>query len=282
MSLNTPDSIEQLQKDTTVQTVNFDTDVPKQDIFKDSATVSTSDPASTPNNIKSLFNVKTILIMTNVLLLILVVAVGYFLYLQHTELEKIKTSIKYNSDRSNNHGNAHVNSAINKVTSDVEQLKNILKNLEEKVEQLQTLEIQMQIEQQKKTEENSVANNEQILDETKNSNNIIGKTPEIQNIFFPSPYSDMSFSGKDASVTKNDSSMYVANYDTDNNSGKLTILDNANIERALNSPEMYLEPVCEYLNEFNSSKRISIIEPGVIIKDGEHWIVTKKIKIEFK
>jgi hypothetical protein len=45
---------------------------------------------------------------------------------------------------------------------------------------------------------------------------------------------------------------------------------------------MYLEPVCEYLNEFDSTKNIYVNEPGIIKKDGDHWIVTKKIKIEFK
>ena len=281
MSQNTAKGSEQLPKDTTVQTVSFDTDIPEPDVFMEQATARTTNPAPALDKIESLFNVKTVLIMTIVLLFI-IVAVGYFLHLQHKEIERIKNSIKRNADRGNTQGMSRIENNLNIVLSQVDQLQNIVTDLKEKVEQLQTLEDKVKTVQPEKTEGESIAVSEQISVETNDSDNIHEKISEIQNIFFPSPYSDMIFSGMDASDTKDNSSIYVVNYDKNKNSGELKILNDAKIERALNSPDMYLEPVCEYLNEFNSSKKISVIEPGSIRKDGEHWIVTKKIKIEFK
>jgi hypothetical protein len=45
---------------------------------------------------------------------------------------------------------------------------------------------------------------------------------------------------------------------------------------------MYLEYVCEYINEMKTNtNNINVVSPGSIKKDGEDWTVTEKIKIKF-
>jgi len=54
------------------------------------------------------------------------------------------------------------------------------------------------------------------------------------------------------------------------------------LSRALNSPNLYLETVCDYENQYNTlSKGIKVINKGEVSLEGEDWVVKKKIKIKF-
>jgi hypothetical protein len=110
------------------------------------------------------------------------------------------------------------------------------------------------------------------------------KVPEIKNklIYFPSPFEERRFAIEDVSETEKPTSLYVANVNANSNKGDISLIETADLSRALNSPNIYLETVCEYENAYNSeAKGIKVVEDGEVILDGEDWVVKSKIKIKF-
>jgi hypothetical protein len=110
------------------------------------------------------------------------------------------------------------------------------------------------------------------------------KDPEIKNnfIYFPSPFEERRFAIEDASPVEKPTSLYVANVNKNTNKGDISLIETADLSRALNSPNIYLETVCEYENAYNSeAKGIKVVEDGEVILDGEDWVVKSKIKIKF-
>jgi hypothetical protein len=110
------------------------------------------------------------------------------------------------------------------------------------------------------------------------------KVPEIKNklIYFPSPFEERRFAIEDTSEKEKPTSLYVANINANSNKGDISLIETADLSRALNSPNIYLETVCEYENAYNSeAKGIKVVEDGEVILDGEDWVVKSKIKIKF-
>jgi hypothetical protein len=110
------------------------------------------------------------------------------------------------------------------------------------------------------------------------------KVPEIENklIYFPSPFEERRFAIEDTSEKEKPTSLYVANINANSNKGDISLIETADLSRALNSPNIYLETVCEYENAYNSeAKGIKVIEDGEVVLDGEDWVVKSKIKIKF-
>lgn len=101
-------------------------------------------------------------------------------------------------------------------------------------------------------------------------------------IYFPSPFEDNRFSNEDVSETQVPFSLYVAEIEGNTNRGSISLIEKADLSRALNSPNTFLEPVCNYENAYSSStKEIKVIAKGDVVLEGEDWVVKTKIRIKF-
>lgn len=101
-------------------------------------------------------------------------------------------------------------------------------------------------------------------------------------IYFPSPFENNRFANEDLSETQVPFSLYVAEIEGNTNRGSIRLIETANLSRALNSPNTFLEPVCNYENAYSSSaKEIKVIAEGYVVLEGEDWVVKTKIKIKF-
>lgn len=109
---------------------------------------------------------------------------------------------------------------------------------------------------------------------------------QVQNpqktIYLPSPFEERKFAVEDVSENEKPLSLYVAKIDSKTNKGTISLIESANLSRALNSPDLFLETVCEYQNPYNALARgIKVINVGELYLHGEDWVVEKKIKIKF-
>ena len=92
----------------------------------------------------------------------------------------------------------------------------------------------------------------------------------------------LTFANEDASKEKTLDSLYLVEFDKQMQTGELSVIADADLSRALNSPDSYLETACAYDNEyFNNARTIQVTEKGEIKLDGEDWTVTKKVRIKF-
>tara|TARA_B100000787_G_scaffold115991_1_gene86563 strand:+ start:574 stop:1812 length:1239 start_codon:yes stop_codon:yes gene_type:complete len=101
-------------------------------------------------------------------------------------------------------------------------------------------------------------------------------------IYLSSPFQNLTFANEDASKEKTLNSLYLVEFDKQMQTGELSVMVDADLSRALNSPDSYLETACTYDNEyFNNARAIQVTEKGEIKLDGDDWNVTKKVKIKF-
>lgn len=79
-----------------------------------------------------------------------------------------------------------------------------------------------------------------------------------------------------------DDSYYLI--EIDNNKGKLSFnSNNSTLKRVLNNPDNYLKPFCENQNAFNQNAyKITTVEQGVLIKEGNMWKVQSKAVIRYE
>lgn len=155
------------------------------------------------------------------------------------------------------------------LTQELDELKNIIKNYkilskEDKV----ISQIKEVVEDQKApTMEFEIPKTEQAVKKL---------------IYFPSPFENNRFAAEDESEIVKPTSLYVAEIDEVSNKGIITLIENADLSRALNSPNIYLETVCEYENAYNpNAKGIKVIKDGEVVLENDDWIVLSKIKIKF-
>jgi hypothetical protein len=112
--------------------------------------------------------------------------------------------------------------------------------------------------------------------------NLIKTSTKSKTIYLPSPFEEQKFAVEDVSENEKPTSLYVAKIDSKTSKGTISLIETANLSRALNSPELFLETVCEYENQYNSlAKGIKVINVGELCLEGQDWVVTKKIKIKF-
>ncbi|MGJ8744903.1 hypothetical protein [Polaribacter sp.] len=101
-------------------------------------------------------------------------------------------------------------------------------------------------------------------------------------IYFPSPFDTDRFATEDVSESQVSFSLYVAEIDVNTNQGAISLIETADLSRALNSPNTFLEPVCNYENAYSSSAReIKVIAEGEVVLEGDDWVVKSKIRIKF-
>ena len=101
-------------------------------------------------------------------------------------------------------------------------------------------------------------------------------------VYLASPFQDSTFADEDASNVKTQSTIYQVDFNERTNIGVLSLIQDADFSKALNSPDSYLETACIYDNEYNNNSReIRVSEKGEIRLEGEDWIVTKKVRIKF-
>jgi len=101
-------------------------------------------------------------------------------------------------------------------------------------------------------------------------------------IYLSSPFQNLTFANEDASKEKASNSLYLVEFNEQMQSGELSVLVDADLSKALNSPDTYLETACTYDNEyFNNARAIKVTEKGEIKLEGEDWTVTKKVRIKF-
>ena len=112
--------------------------------------------------------------------------------------------------------------------------------------------------------------------------NIAQVNNPIKTIYLPSPFQDRRFAAEDASENEKLSSLYIAKIDSRTNKGSIRLIETANLSIAINSPNLYLETVCDYDNQYNAvAKGIKVTNPGEVFLEGEDWVVKKKIRIKF-
>jgi len=150
-----------------------------------------------------------------------------------------------------------------------------------------------QLKNEKFNNSNSGSSKERVITtidntiEDKKAEIIEFSTPKVEQtptklIYFPSPFENNKFTIEDVSETEKQSSLYVAEIDEESNRGIISLIETADLSRALNSPNTYLETVCDYENVYNSSaKGIKVMKDGEVVLEGDDWIVTKKIRIKF-
>jgi hypothetical protein len=110
------------------------------------------------------------------------------------------------------------------------------------------------------------------------------KVSEIKNklIYFSSPFEERRFAVEEASEMLNSNSLYVVRVDHNTNKGEISLISKADLTRALNSPDSFLETVCDYENAYSlKAKGIIVVEDGKAVLEGEDWVVKSKIKIKF-
>lgn len=101
-------------------------------------------------------------------------------------------------------------------------------------------------------------------------------------LYFPSPFDDLTFSDEDAKSELTTSSLYIVEVDEQTRIGTLSLIEKSDLSRALNSPRMFLERVCNYDNEHtDKAKGIMVLEKGKIRPVGDDWKVEKKVLIKF-
>lgn len=104
--------------------------------------------------------------------------------------------------------------------------------------------------------------------------------PEV--LFLPSPFEDRKFSTEDVSKERTPFSLYKIKLNPSKVFGDLTFLEDADLSRALNSPDHYLEKACVYVNAFNiESKGIEVVEAGEVKLENDDWFIVQKVKIKF-
>ena len=110
----------------------------------------------------------------------------------------------------------------------------------------------------------------------------VSKKHSTEIIYLSSPFQNLTFANEDASKEKTLDSLYLVEFDEQMQTGELSVMVDADLSRALNSPDSYLETACTYDNEyFNNARAIQVTEKGEIKLDGDDWNVTKKVKIKF-
>lgn len=99
--------------------------------------------------------------------------------------------------------------------------------------------------------------------------------------YFSSPFEKNKFSHEDFKIEEDNKSLYkVESVGIDE--WTLTLNENANFKRALRSPNVFLDPVCDSSNLYSSeATAISVEENGLIIRSGDDWNVIKRPKIKF-
>lgn len=174
---------------------------------------------------------------------------------------------------------------------DFYKLENTRLKSENEVLKIENSSLNLEIEKLKQTPISSMNNNENsskeeipvadvlsapIVLEVKNEQNI------KKTIYLTSPFAERKFAIEDVSETEKPTSLYVAEIDTKTNKGVIRLIETADLSRALNSPSLYLETVCDYENPYNVvAKGIKVMDSGEISLEGEDWVVKKKIKIKF-
>jgi hypothetical protein len=132
--------------------------------------------------------------------------------------------------------------------------------------------------------QNDIENKEtQFVEEEKSiTNNLDIQKQKTTLIYLPAPFEERRFAVEDMSEIKKPESLYSVSLVEEGKKGNITLIETADLSRALNSPNIYLETVCEYENSYNpEAKGINVIEDGEVVLEGEDWVVKNKIKIKF-
>jgi hypothetical protein len=101
-------------------------------------------------------------------------------------------------------------------------------------------------------------------------------------IYLTSPFQDSTFADEDSSDVKTQNTIYQVDFDAQTNLGILSLIQDADYSKALNSPDSYLETACIYDNEYtHNATSVKVTEKGKIRLEGEDWKVIKKVRIKF-
>lgn len=109
--------------------------------------------------------------------------------------------------------------------------------------------------------------------------NLIDKTI----YYFNAPAGDCEFIYSNIDQQLKTDSIYTITIENESpNVGVLEIINNSNVhKRALAAYQGFLNPVCSYEEFPEPNQEIKILEPGKVVKNGDKWVVTEKIKIQF-
>lgn len=107
------------------------------------------------------------------------------------------------------------------------------------------------------------------------------QTIQIEVGYFSSPFEKNKFSHEDFKIEVDSKSLYkVESVGIDE--WTLTLYDDANYKRALRSPNVFLDPVCDNTNLYTPEvTAVVVVENGLIVRSGNDWNVIKRPKIRF-
>lgn len=207
------------------------------------------------------------------LILAVSILLNIIFYLKYKSPTKKQDSGNGNAyDDLNQYENNTLKNKIRKLEDDNASLKDTIKKYSEKP--ISVLK-----------EDQVIINEEKPIDDER-SPSITLDVKQVQNpiktIYLPPPFEERKFAVEDVSENEKPMSLYVAKIDSKTNKGNISLIETANLSIALNSPNLYLETVCEYENPYNAlAKGIKVIKDGELYLEGEDWIVKKKIRIKF-
>ncbi len=223
---------------------------------------------------------------------ILIIAIIFIFFFKKN---KLKNGVNMRNDGSNmtitNHDS--FNSLIEKLKNDVHHLKISEDRLNGNIQSLkrEVKNLKMEVATLKS---NLVSVNEYSTNDTPSKSITLKETSSKATeldvshdkssnlIYLPSPFQDLTFANEDASKDRTLNSLYMIEFNKQMKTGELSVLVDANLSKALNSPDTYLKTACIYDNDYsNNAKAIIVTNKGKIKLEGEDWIVTEKVRIKF-
>jgi len=241
-----------------------------------SKTISNDEINPSGNLINSKKEVKSNSFIPNWLLLVLVLlSILLFLYnylsnkglkdsikRHRDEIEKLKIAKSpFNQSNHQNNNNSQFEQTINRNISDIN----------DAIRKLQKENSNNQISQQNRTSQTTTHTR-------KNSQK------EIQNFLYAkTPIDEKTFNASDVSEEK-DGKFYKFTIGNDKNKAEFEFFNTENsAKRAVNSPDVFLYPVCEEIESLNqNAKKIITNKKGVVIKQDDKWIVKEKAQISYE
>ena len=208
-------------------------------------------------------------------ILFLSIVINFFLLSKNKVLEKKKNSLKRelksNIEQKNDmftqqSNNSNRDNKVNTSSDENKKLLNQIDNLEKRI-------LELKLKNSTLSNENFSPTVDLDIPNQVNANRVI---------YLASPFQDSTFADEDSSSVKTTNTIYQVDFDEQTSIGVLSLIQDADYSKALNSPDSYLETACIYDNEYsNNAREVRVIEKGEIKQEGEDWIVTKKVRIKF-
>lgn len=256
-----------LNEDYNKRIKEFAPDITTPEVHSDSRTITEYNPSS-----KSEINYTLLLIISALLNFVLILFIA---------LRKRKKPTKKKRTTQNNNPYVPTNEIVARST------RKSVEFLEAENSKLlrRNKELTAEIERYRGLLQKNSNQNETPLEEEKAQEiELVLKTKEPTQLevgYFSSPFEKNKFSQEDFKSEEDGKSLYKVE-SLGIEEWTLTLNDKANYKRALRSPNVFLDPVCDSSNLFSpEASSIIVEETGLIKRSGNDWNVIRRPKIKF-